>query len=319
MNVMQHLSQLLVHLLEEDPRRVLLGEDILDGGMLGLSREALTHDELLPRLLPCPLNTGGVFAHAGGLALAGTLPIVLLNSASALLEGMTSLQELSAMTWRHGEQATTPVLFVAPSGPGFGLGGGSADSPENLLAQIPGLQVLSVGDAEEIPASFRSAAEFREGEQPTVLLLPRNLLLSELDEVPAELDRSVGSPKSWSPEEEAQVSVFAWGSCLELAHLASQQSDHAVNVIDVGRLSPLHEDFLVDEAQRTGRIIIAHPGSAGGIDATLASIFADKAILYLDAPIRRIGGLNRSTSHDEYQTLPSVEAITKAIEDSVYY
>ena len=86
MSALQPLARLVASLLREDDRRVLLGEDVRSGGMLGLSRVAAEDPQLRTRLLGSPLTGVAHVAHAGGLALAGLRPIVLLSSATALLE-----------------------------------------------------------------------------------------------------------------------------------------------------------------------------------------------------------------------------------------
>ncbi|MCA9691626.1 MAG: hypothetical protein KC636_18620, partial [Myxococcales bacterium] len=65
----------------------------------------------------------------------------------------------------------------------------------------------------------------------------------------------------------------------------------------------------------TGKLVIAHPGpSAFGVAAELAALFADAAILHLDAPVLRVGGEAGPLGRDaEGRALPSVAAITEAI------
>ena len=100
-----HLIEVLT-LLRDDPRRVLLGEDVRDGGMLGLSRAAMQDPALGLRVLATPLTPTANLAHATGLALAGRRPIVLLGSASALLEGYAGLRELGRVgATANGERA----------------------------------------------------------------------------------------------------------------------------------------------------------------------------------------------------------------------
>ena len=86
MNALVALSETCAQLLREDPTRVMLGEDVLDGGMLGLSRIAAQDEKLREQLLATPLTNNGIFAHAAGLALGGRKPILALPSAGSLLE-----------------------------------------------------------------------------------------------------------------------------------------------------------------------------------------------------------------------------------------
>ena len=54
MNVMEALATTLADALRDDTRRVLLGEDVTTGGMLGLSRRCADDPELRPRLISLP-------------------------------------------------------------------------------------------------------------------------------------------------------------------------------------------------------------------------------------------------------------------------
>src|SRR5688572_6091520 len=140
MNVASALADVLAELLREDPRRVLLGEDVATGGMLGLSRACADDAELAARLVATPLVPATALAHAGGLALAGLRPIVLLPGLFSAFEGLAGLREVAAMAWRTAGDRTAPLLILAPCGPGFGLGGDAGEGLEAVLAQVPGLR-----------------------------------------------------------------------------------------------------------------------------------------------------------------------------------
>jgi pyruvate/2-oxoglutarate/acetoin dehydrogenase E1 component len=180
MSALQPLARLIAELLREDDRRVLLGEDVRSGGMLGLSRVALEDPQLRARLLGSPLTGLGHVAHAGGLALAGLRPIVLLSSAGALLEALPAMRELGRLAWRSGDHCAVPVLFVAPNGPGFGLGGEAAESVEATLATIPGVEVWSAGRVEDLCGYLRSASDVEGTSGPRVVLLPRSVVVRDL-------------------------------------------------------------------------------------------------------------------------------------------
>jgi pyruvate/2-oxoglutarate/acetoin dehydrogenase E1 component len=321
-------------LLREDDRRVLLGEDVRSGGMLGLSRVALEDPQLRARLLGSPLTGVAHVAHAGGLALAGLRPIVLLSSAGALLEALPAIRELGRLAWRsgnleHGLRAV-PVLFVAPNGPGFGLGGEAAESVEATLATIPGIEVWSAGRVEDLCGYLRSAANLStEGEGahgPRVLLLPRSVVVRDLlgdVDLAAPLDRQPTALLRGG----RHATVFCWGEAL-LPTLAAadacarQESPIEVGVVEVGKLAPLDEARLVELARATGKIVIVHAGPrAGGVAAELAALFADQAILQLDAPITRVTGSGPGlvAGHEESRQSPSAAAIVEAILHVVHY
>lgn len=321
MNVLEHLSAQLAEMLREDPRRVLLGEDVRDGGLLGLSRAAAQEDDLRGRLLATPLVPSTAILHAAGLAMSGTLPILLLGSASQLIEGFAGLREVAQLRRRSGDARSVPLLIVAPTGPGFGVGGDAADSVEALLCGLPGLRVISGARPEGLGALTRAAAEFRAGEDPTVLLLPRPLLLRELAEdvdPAAELQGRVDAAVTLRPGERA--TVFAWGAAVERALEAAARTGHDVSVVDVRSLAPLDESALTDAAS-TGKLVIAHAGGDGpGVGAQLSAMFADRAILHLDAPVLRVtGAAGPLPARYEDAGLPSVDDIASAIDQVVNY
>lgn len=314
MNVLERLSEVVAELLRDDLRRVLLGEDVRDGGMLGLSRVAMQDPTLGLRVLATPLTPTASLAHATGLALAGRRPIVLLGSASALLEGYAGLRELGRVGATASGERAAPVLIVAPTGPGFGLGGDGADSPEAAIAAVPGLRVVVLGDASEAPASLRAAASFDGGEAPTVLLLPRALILRELEahEFKPQLGRPLGAARLVRAGSAA--TVFAIGAAVDASFAAVDASGFDAAIVEVSGLAPLDEAGVL-AAATGGKLVVAHAGGRShGVGAELVALLADRAILHLDAPVLRVtGGDGPFTGRDEFAGLPSVEAIAAAI------
>lgn len=313
MSVASQLSAELATLLHADERRVLLGEDVRQGGVLGLSLAAAADAALRERLIDLPLGTSSTLAHAGGLALAGLLPITLLPSASALLEGLAALRELGLVAWRSGEQRSVPALFVAPDGPGFGLGGDAAAAVGHALLRVHGVRLLALGSASEACATLRAAAQFEGFVGPTVLLLPRSFAVDDDHEQVESLGRPLGH--SHRLREGDAATVFAFGEAVPAALLAADHCGHAVTVIDVGAWSPLDHDALMAAARATGKLVIAHAGGAAhGVGAELAALFAEHAIYQLDAPIVRVcGEAGPRTRADEWLAVPSAAAIAAAI------
>jgi pyruvate/2-oxoglutarate/acetoin dehydrogenase E1 component len=285
----------------------------MDGGMLGLSRACVADEQLRARVLATPLSPSTSVAHAAGLARAGRRPILVFASGLGLVEGLAGLREAARLGWRTGAAEGLPLLMVAPSGPGFGLGADAVDGIDAMLARVPGLRVLCAGQPSEADAWLRAAADFDGGEAPTVLLLPRRTLLAEVDGSRPELGRTATAAAR--VRDGAAATVFTWGETVDVALAAVAQADIDAAVVDVGCLAPLDTDGLVTEAKATGKIVIAHAGpAAGGLGGELAALFADAAILHLDAPITRVTGAAGPLGHaDEARAVPSVSSIADAL------
>ncbi len=312
MSVLESLSERVADLLREDERRVLVGEDAADGGMLGLSRVAAGDPGLRSRILSTPLVPASLAAHAAGLAAGGQHPIVLLADVGALVEGFAGLREAASWSWRNDGLAV-PLCFVAPCGPGLSLGGLATEAPEAVLARVPGLHVLCAGQAEDMGAWLRAAVEHAATEGPTVLLLPRRLLLGVAGTQAHDLGRSPTA--AYAVREGTAATVFAWGDALGIALEAATLSGVDATVIDVGSLAPLPLTELETHARATGKLVVVHSGPrVGGLGAELAAHFADTAILHLDAPILRVTGADAPRSAaDEDAALPAVAEVAEAI------
>lgn len=320
MNVLERVADAVAELLRDDPRRVIVGEDVRDGGMLGLSRVAIADPALGLRVLATPLTPAASLAHATGLAMAGRRPIVLLHSATALLEGYAALRELGRVAATANGERAAPVLIVAPTGPGFGLGGDGADSPEAALAAIPGLRIVVLGDALEAVATLRAAASFDDGGAPTLLLLPRALVLREFtaEEFKPTLGRPLGAARIVRAGTAA--TIFAIGAAVDQSFAAVEASGLDVAIVEVTGIAPLDEAGVLAAASG-GKLIVAHAGGrAHGPGAELAALLADRAILHLDAPVLRVTGVDGPlTGREEAAGLPSVEAIVAAIVAVAHY
>jgi len=308
------LAAVVADLMRADARRVLLGEDVADGGMLGLSRAVMKDAGLRARVCPTPLTPTVLAAHAAGLAAAGHHPVVVLPGVEALLEGLAGLREAANWSWRTGGEVPVPLCLLAPCGSGLGRGGMASEAMASMLTLVPGLTVLCAGRAEEAGAWVRAAVEHAANAGPTVLLLPRRLLLGASPRAPSE---DLGRPPTAAHRvrEGDALTVFAWGEALPVALAAVDLAGVEAAVVDVGCLAPLDHLRLEDEARATGRLVIVHPGPGpGGVAAELAARFADAAILHLDAPVVRVGGAEPplSPSHEAAAT-PRVERVAEAI------
>ena len=91
-----------------------------------------------------------------------------------------------------------------------------------------------------------------------------------------------------------------------------------IEVIDIRTLVPLDKQCIIDSAIKTGKVLVVHEAvQRGGYGAELVSVIADsEAFYYLDAPIKRLGGLDVPipyNPHLEAQVVPTEEKIREAV------
>ena len=67
----------------------------------------------------------------------------------------------------------------------------------------------------------------------------------------------------------------------------------SAEVIDPRTLLPLDKPALIESAKKTSRAIVMDEGyEQYGVTAEMASVIADGAFYYLDAPVKRIGAMD---------------------------
>jgi pyruvate dehydrogenase E1 component beta subunit len=79
---------------------------------------------------------------------------------------------------------------------------------------------------------------------------------------------------------------------LETANLLEEVGISA-EVVDPRTLVPLDKQTIVESVKKTSRAIVVDEGyEQYGVTGELASIIADEAFYYLDAPVKRMGAMN---------------------------
>jgi pyruvate dehydrogenase E1 component beta subunit len=87
----------------------------------------------------------------------------------------------------------------------------------------------------------------------------------------------------------------------------------SAEVVDVRTTAPLDKKTIIDSAKKTSRAIVIDEGyERYGVTAEIASVIADGAFYYLDAPVKRMGAMDVPVPFSpvlEDQTVPTAEAV----------
>ena len=94
----------------------------------------------------------------------------------------------------------------------------------------------------------------------------------------------------------SDITLVALSSMVQVALTAADQLAElgiSTEVVDPRTTLPLDCDALVESAKKTSRVIVIDEGyEQYGVTAEIASVIADGAFYYLDAPVKRIGAMN---------------------------
>src|SRR5690349_9762745 len=120
MTMVQAIQDALRTALREDPRVVVLGEDVGKNGGVFRVTEGLQAEFGEQRVTDTPLAENGIVGAAIGMAIYGMRPIVEIQFIDFVYSAFDQIvSELSKMRWRSAGQYACPVIIRAPYGGGI--------------------------------------------------------------------------------------------------------------------------------------------------------------------------------------------------------
>src|SRR6266536_1173712 len=246
--------------LEEDPGRIIFGEDIEDpkGGVFRLTQKLST--EFPKQVFNSPLAESTILGVACGLASYGKRPVFELQFIDFIYPGFNQLvTNLSTLRWRSFGNWKCPAVIYAPYGaylPGGSLWHSQAN--ESALAHYPGLNVV-------IPSTPADAAGLlwtsMHGEDPVIFLVPKHLLWAEYEyTLPI---RAVSLGKARMVREGSDVTLVAWGNTIEKSLEALDKIDNEISVelIDLRSIVPWDSAAIEESVRKTRRLFVAQEDS----------------------------------------------------------
>src|SRR5215211_6646867 len=298
--------------LERDDDVMVMGEDVGRAGGVFRATAGLLDRFGPDRCVDTPLAEAGILGTAVGLAMAGWRPVCEMQYESFSYPCLDQLIcHVGRYHWRTNGAMEFPITIRMPTGGGVKAPELHEDSPETYYVHTPGVKVA----IPSTPADAKGllAAAIRSPD-PVVVLEPKLLYRTARDEVPDD-EHVVPLGKARIVREGGDITLVAYGSMVEVARKAADELDASVEIVDLRSLKPLDEETLLASAAKTGRVVVVQEAPrVCGFAAEVAAVLAEKAILDLRGPVKRVTGYDVPfpywTLEDEY--LPSVERVVAA-------
>ena len=308
--------------LEDDPRRILFGEDIEDpkGGVFRLTQRLST--EFPKQVFNSPLAESTILGVACGLAAYGKRPVFELQFIDFIYPGFNQLvTNISNLRWRSFGNWKCPAVFYAPYGaylPGGSLWHSQAN--EAVLAHYPGLNIV-------IPSSPADAAGLlwsaMHGEDPVIFLIPKHLLWAEHEYT--EPIRAVPLGEAHKLRDGSDVTLIAWGNTVEKSLEALNKIDNKVSVelIDLRSIVPWDKAAIEESVRKTHRLVVVQEDTENcSVGQMIISHMASVPDLWngMISPPILVSKANVMIGYNpiyEYAALPDVERIVSAIQRSL--
>ena len=327
------LGETLRRCLVEDPRVVILGEDIADpyGGAFKVTRGLTT--AFPERVKTTPVSEAALAGIAAGLALAGLRPIVEVMFGDFLSlcfdQIVNHIAKYGAM---YAAGVACPVIVRTPSGGHRGYGPTHSQSLEKHFFGVPHLEIVAASLRHDPHEAF---AHFLARDAP-VLFVEHKLLYPRHVDIPdgrragdflVEVSGSEGLLPTVSvsmvPLEDCSVTVLAYGYEAHLAEevvkrLAIEEEIFAELLIPA-HLSPIDWAPIERSVRTTKRLVTIEEGTEGWSWGTeVAAVMGKRMFGLLAHPVEVVASKRTvipASRRVEKQTLVGLEHIARAIRE----
>jgi acetoin:2,6-dichlorophenolindophenol oxidoreductase subunit beta len=309
--------------MSEEMRRneniLLIGEDVgVYGGAFGVSR-GMIEEFGEKRIRDTPISEAVIVGCAAGAAMTGLRPIAEIMFSDFITLSMDQLINQAAKNrFQFGGQASVPMVLRTPEGSGTGAAEQHSQSPEAWVCNAPGIKVVTPSTPYDAKGMLKSAI----WDDNPVVFFEQKLLYRTKGPVPEE-DYTIPIGKADIKRGGTDAVIITYGRmvgrCLEVAEeIAGEGYD--IELLDLRSLYPLDREAIIESAKRTGRVLIVHEAcQTGGLGGEVAAVIADSdAFFYLDAPIKRLGGLDVPIPYNpdlEAQVVPTVDRIRERVRE----
>ena len=321
MSIAKALNAGLRKAMEDDPKVVLMGEDIGKLGGVFRITDGLQKDFGEARVIDTPLAESGIVGTAVGMAIRGYRPVCEIQFDGFVFPAFDQIvSQVAKVHNRSSGAVRLPITIRIPYGGGIGAVEHHSESPEAYFVHTAGLKVVTCANPVDAYFMIQQAIA---ADDPVIFFEPKRRYWTKAevntDAAPAPLHRAqVVRPGR-------DVTVVAYGPMVATAlDAASAAADEGreLEVVDLRSLSPLDTATVVDSVRRTGRLVVVHEASVTlGVGAEIAARVQEKAFYSLESPVLRVGGFDTPypASRLEEEWLPDIDRILDAVDRSLAY
>ena len=130
--------------MEDDPKVLIMGEDVGKLGGVFRITDGLQKDFGEDRVIDSPLAESGIVGTAVGMALRGYRPVVEIQFDGFVYPAYDQIVcQVAKMQYRSKGHYKMPMVIRIPFGGGIGAVEHHSESPEAQFAHTPGLKVVA--------------------------------------------------------------------------------------------------------------------------------------------------------------------------------
>src|SRR5580700_6894619 len=228
------LNEGLRKAMEDDPKVVIMGEDVGKLGGVFRVTDGLQKDFGEDRVIDTPLAEAGIIGTAVGLAIRGYRPVCEIQFDGFIYPAFDQIvSQVAKLHYRTQGNVKMPLTIRVPFGGGIGAVEHHSESPEAYFAHTAGLRVVSCSNPAD---GHRMIQQAIASDDPVVFFEPKRRYWEKGDVDDASPLERMPLHRARVAREGSDVTVAAYGpmvaTALEAALIGADEGT-SVEVLDL--------------------------------------------------------------------------------------
>ena len=311
----QAVREALAEEMRRDPTVFIMGEDVAEAGTPFKVLSGLVEEFGPRRVIDTPISEAGFTGICVGAAITGMRPVIDIMFGDFITLTMDQMVNQASKThYMSGGKLKVPLVLRTTLGATRRSGAQHSQSLHAWLSHIPGLKVVLPSTPYDAKGLLKTAIR----DDNPVAFFEDKMMFQTKGPVPEE-DYTIPFGVADVKRSGQDITLVATSSmvyvALDAADLLAAENISA-EVVDPRTTFPLDKQTLIDSAKKTSRVIVIDEGyERYGVTGEIASVIADGAFYYLDAPVKRIGAMDVPVPFSpvlEDLTVPTAESVAAA-------
>ncbi len=288
----QAIREALAEEMRRDPYVFIMGEDVAEAGTPFKVLSGLVEEFGTNRVIDSPISEAGITGIGVGGAMTGVRPIIDIMFGDFLGIAMDQLfNQAAKVHYMSGGKLKVPMVLRTTLGATRRTAAQHSQSLHAWVSHIPGLKVVLPSTPYDAKGLLKTAIR---DDNPVVFF--EDKMMYQLKGPVPEEDYTIPFGVADIKRQGTDVTLVATSSMVQIALAAAELLEKigiSAEIIDPRTTVPLDTAALIESAKKTSRAIVVDEGyEQYGVTAEIASVIADGAFYYLDAPVKRMGAMN---------------------------
>lgn len=306
------IREALAEEMRRDPRVFIIGEDVAEAGTPFKVLSGLVEEFGTDRVIDTPISEAGITGIGVGAAMTGMRPVVDIMFGDFITLTMDQMVNQAAKVhYMSGGKLKVPMVMRTTLGATRRSAAQHSQSLHAWFSHIPGLKVAIPSTPYDAKGLLKTAIR----DDNPVAFFEDKMMYRLKGPVPEE-EYTIPFGVADIKRSGTDITIVATSSMVQITLGAAdllEEEGISAEVIDPRTTFPLDKQTLIESAKKTSRALVVDEGyQRYGVTAEIASVLAEGAFYYLDAPVKRMGAMDVPVPFS-----PALEDLTVPTEESV--